>query len=275
MLHKLLVYVLSPLLVCALGYHLFLSNLLFLKNDEGTTAPNRGDPPEHLLSEPCTFMGVGSQCIVFETKDDNLVLKVCKASRYQLPFFLRWSVADIIAPGYVSQKKEEKFSRKVRDFDSYELAATKLKSQTGITYLHISKDHLPNTLSLIDPLGIPHKIPASDLIFYVQKKASPLPDYIQELLQNGQVDTARNLFVQLFSMVLKNSAEGIYIKDTNPQKNIGVFNGKPMWIDPGRITFIASGEKKKVLRKFYKELATTFNDIEPVLQEALNEALSN
>ena len=108
----------------------------------------------------------------------------------------------------------------------------------------------------MDPLGFSHFLKADNLTFYIQKKAVLLSDYIKDLPLAESRLLARRL-LELFTSCCE---EGLQFRDIYP-KNIGVHEGLPLWIDPGRITPKPSlREQKKQKKELYrfKALLTPF-----------------
>jgi hypothetical protein len=259
-----------------ISYKVLLSEALFLK----APSSNLYQTKEQSLSlssldTPFSFLGMGSQCLAFSSEDEKYVLKICRASRYQLPFFLDNPIASFLFPSYIAEKRISKAKKRVTDGSSYLTAYEKLQKQSGITFLHLDKtNNLKKKIKVIDPLGIPHFLSSDNILFYLQKKAIPLHEYIQILINNKNKDELKNLFTDLFNLVLEGCELGILMKDVHPGKNIGICNGKPMWIDPGRITEVSPLAQKETLRMFYDDIAPFILKMDPSLEEPLSSALS-
>lgn len=205
---------------------------------------------EDFLSHPMHFIGMGSQCLVFAPKDSRYVLKICKATRYQNLF------------GTSEVKKQ----RQQRDFDNYQIAFSKLSTQTGIVYLHLNKtSSLYKKIKLIDPFHLSYKVSADNLLFYVQKKATPFADYLSKASDAKK----KSLFSSLMYSIKEQTSLGIRIKDIHPLKNIGVVDDMPIWIDPGRMekkenpysleeTQIALNKMRSLLSPFFSEQEVDF-----------------
>lgn len=199
-------------------------------------------PLKDFLSKPMHFIGVGSQCLVFAPKESPYVLKICKATRYQ-NFFSS------------CQRKQQRLHN---DCENYEIAFSKLSEQTGIVYLHLHKtSSLKTKIQLIDPLHLPYKASADDLVFYIQKKAIPFSEYLQTSSDTEQ----RLLLSSLLTSIEEQTSLGVRIKDIHPLKNIGVVRNRPIWIDPGRMEkrqTAYSKEETEVLLDKMRSLLTPF-----------------
>jgi hypothetical protein len=231
------------------------------------------DSIEEFLNTPLSFLGMGSQCLVFTTPDAPYVLKICKANRYQLPFFLE------SLPFSFTAGETRKTEKKNKDFSSYVIAYSSLKKETGILLLHLEPGDLANRpLQLKDPLGFCHHFSTDSLRFYIQKKADPLPSYLKKLLREKKIEEVEKLLFELLTMVLKNGSQGFYIKDATPEKNIGLVDGKPFWIDPGRIIALPKNlEPQEILALFSDAFTPFLSELDPsltlIFQAAYEKAL--
>lgn len=259
---KILLGVAGLLLVFSLIYPLFLSQFIFFQDLENESKSQELPPfLSSFLQEPMTFIGMGSQCIAFAPKEESYVCKMCKKNRYQnLPFF----------PPFSSLKKtEKKLKRKEADFASYLFAYEHLQEQCGIVYLHLaSTSNLNTKLLLIDPLKLTHRLDADKALFYVQKHAKPFVEYITILAKENKTEEIKALLRQILAMTLQNSRLGIFLRDIYP-KNIGICENKPLWIDPGRITynpeFASFSKQKEALQKLCLNLNPFLASLNPEL----------
>ncbi len=237
---------------CAVFFGLFLIHQkvlprYFLLNAEDTPVWNYEPSQEELekvqsiLKKPLKLFGYGSQCLAFTTEDDEYAVKLCRARRYRT-----------LLPSRAKRRKEN-------DFLSYSLAFHSIPEQSQVTFIHLNKTHnLNTTLEIVDPWGFSHFLKADDLAFYIQKKATPLPDYLAEL----PASQSKVLAKQLLDLFKSCCEEGLLVRDIYP-KNIGVCKGIPFWIDPGRIDKKESLKEKEPQKKAllqFKNLLTPFLD---------------
>jgi len=135
--------------------------------------------------------------------------------------------------------------------------------------LNRTKDLLKTPLTLKDPWGGEHVFPADDLLFYIQKKATLFPTHLQTLVETGQKDKIIPLVREMFLMVQKASAQGIQLKDIKPHKNIGIHQGKPFLIDPGKIKYKDPFSPRIKLQRLCKRLSTLLLPIDPEISRSL------
>ena len=258
------------------SYKILLSEALFLKAPSSNSYQTKEQfLPPNSLDTPFSFLGMGSQCLAFSSQDGNYVLKICRVSRYQLPFFLDNPIASFFFPRYIAEKRINKAKKRVTDGSSYLTAYEKLQKQSGITFLHLDKTNtLKKTIKVIDPLGLPHFLSSDNILFYLQKKAIPLHEHLKTLINKNNKDELKNIFRELFNLVVEGCELGLLMKDVHPGKNIGICDGKPMWIDPGRITEVSPLAQKEALKMFYDDIAPFILKMDPSLEEPLSSALS-
>lgn len=206
-----------------------------------------------VFSEPVYYLASGGQCYAFSSSDDKYVIKFFK-----------------------HRKKQKKLER---DFTSYALANKYLKEETGLVCIHLNKTtHINKTLCLVDKLGIKHTISLDNCEFIIQKKASLVVPYLQNLISHGELNKACDALDALISLMIQRSQKGIYDEDSRVHRNCGFLNETPKIIDIGRLC----ENKEKTAPYLYKKditssmhkLSTWLKETSPPLYEHLNEKLS-
>ncbi len=252
-------------------YQNAISSMVFFRGPAKNSAKY---PPEveAFLKKPLHFIGMGSQCIAFSSEEESYVLKICKANRYQLPSFLEMPLVSFFSDHYLQEKRLRKQKKQTSDFLNYKLSYENAKKESGITFLHLEKTTKQNPpIRLKDPFGITHSFSQDDLLFYIQKKARPLAPYLLDLLHQNNKEELIDFFYNLLHMVEENRKNGIFIKDINPKKNIGVCENLPMWIDPGRIaqtTLDSSNALELFSKKFKPFLENLDKSLLPLFEQA-------
>jgi hypothetical protein len=179
-----------------------------------------------LLDQKYTFLGSGGQSFAFVSEDGKNVLK-----------FLKY-------PFRLSTKKKERLER---DYKSYQLAFEELKEESGLIYLHLT--HSPathKTVTLIDRLGIEHRVILDEKAFILQHKAELLYPYIEQLMQKGDLEGAKAALHSLVHLLDRRCKKGIFDEDAKIHRNCGFINGKAIFIDIGRFK---KSEKTQSLEK--------------------------
>lgn len=248
---------LSLLLAIFIGERL-LCRFLFLQTTSQPSWDIPYTPPQieeirTILKQPLRFLGAGSQCFAFVSEDDQYVIKICKAMRYQKP-----------------EKKEA-------DFLSYFLAFQKLPKQSQMLFLHLNPTNtLQISLKIIDPLGIPHFVNADHLSFYIQKKLTLFYDYLNPLVPTMSIDQAKNLLHELLALCRTSSKEALQVRDIQ-LKNIGVCHDKFFWVDPGRIrkknSLPSLEEQKKEFIRLTSRLKPFLESLHPLFSSIIDEEI--
>lgn len=173
-----------------------------------------------ILDQPLHFLGSGRQCYAFVTEDDQYVVKISRNKR---------------GPEHHS------------DFSKYFCAYEQIPLQSQIVFLHlVSSDDLPVSLKIIDAWGISHMFPAENLVFYIQKKLTPLSLYLKSSSQLHPID-ARLLVEKLLDLCLTTSQQYIEVHDI-ALSNIGAFEEKCYWLDVGGVHKREEDQEKIFLR---------------------------
>jgi hypothetical protein len=238
-------------------------------------------PPcmETLLTKPLLFLGMGSQCVVFAPSKEPYVCKICKASRYEMPSFLEKKPLSLLLKDHLAKKRKEKEKRRLSDFSSYQIAYEHLQQECGILFMHLHQTNsFAGSFTLIDPLLTQHKLDADKTLFYIQRKTALLSPYIQDLLKKKQKKEIELLLQQIIDLALQTGKKGIRMKDIS-HKNIGIYEKKPLWIDPGRLiqdpSFASNIEQKNSLDRLFLSLQPFFLSLDPEIFSHFQSQIEN
>ena len=171
------------------------------------------------LSQPYRYLGKGRQAFVFASLDGRWVLKFFNQKYHQMPFYAAW----------IEKERLKRERRKQFYLQSYQIAINALKEETGLFYLHFgpSSEFLP-TVCLTDPIGRERLVDLNQIPFVLQKKAEPFyPMLDGDLLESG--------IRQFVSLIGKRIAKNIADSDHDVEHNFGIYEGKVVHIDPGRL----------------------------------------
>ncbi len=226
----------------------------------------------HLLDQPFTYLGKGSQCFVFESEDGELVLKFFRHRRYQPS-----SLASIFS------KKDNLTSKRTRRealFESCWLAHQKLKEESGLVYLHLNKSNdLNQKVILKDKLHRRYALPLDHYEFIVQKRAQLIYPYIQERMEQGEMSAAQESLSQLLQLLTIRYHQGIDDKDAVLIKNAGFLADRAIFIDIGQFYVDAAKkdrseyqqETKRITRKLRKWLGESYPELSAHFEEELSQ----
>lgn len=192
-------------------------------------------PPKDIFNQPFIYLAKGAQSFVFSSQDNQYVLKL-----YRFPSHMRkfgWLGHPF---GYLFTQKRQEIERKNIEkfrlsFNSYYLAHQKLKSETGVVYLHLNHStHLNQKISLVDRSGYRHVLPLDQLRFVVQKKGSPFLPQLQDAIAHHQIDTAKKMIDSLVQLIYHRWEKGIVDLDNFANDNYGWLEEASLHLDIGR-----------------------------------------
>lgn len=205
---------------------------------------------QQILSQPFHFLGKGAQSFVFASEDGSTVIKFFRHHHLQ------------------------KNSKLAKDFGSYKLAFEKLRDETGLLYLHLNKtSHLNQTLDLVDKIGIHHPINLDRYEFLVQKRAKLAYPALQEWIDSGKTEDAKQALTALVQLLATRSNKGIHDKDPDLNTNFGFIGTTPIQFDIGRFKLRETAADQNELIRITDNLHQFLMQRAPQLDEHLKEEL--
>lgn len=140
---------------------------------------------EEPFNQPYFYIGKGCQAYVFESLDKQYVLKFFKQKHLHDPVFLKkFEFLPILGP-FIEEKSARRAERRARLTNSLTLAEQYLKQEGALISIHAASP-LPKKVVLFDRLGWQHVIDLHTTPFILQKKATPLSNQIQKLLEKKE-----------------------------------------------------------------------------------------
>ena len=246
-----------------------------LTHDQRWEIPSLSDEEResllHLLDQPFTYLGKGSQCFVFESNDGEVVLKFFRHRRYQ-PSSL---ISLFSKKEYLNKKRKKREAL----FDSCWLAHQKLREESGLVYLHLNKsDDLNQRVVLKDKLHRHYALPLDSYEFIVQRRAQLIYPYIQERAKKGEMSAARESLSQLLQLLTTRYHQGIGDQDAVLIKNAGFLADRAIFIDIGQ--FYVDETKKdraeyqceteRITRRLRKWLGESYPELAAYFEEELS-----
>lgn len=162
---------------------------------------------QKVLSQPFTYLGKGRQFFVFASQDGKYVLKFVKCQRIKGPN--RQERVDAI-------------------FASCALAATELRDNTGVVFVHLNSDsEVKSDVLLIDKIGMKHTIAIDEVPFVLQRRAIPVKE----------VAMTEERLAQLIDLIKRDAAHHVYDKDSGliERNNVGFLDHRAIHIDIGTL----------------------------------------
>ncbi len=231
-----------------------------------------------ILNQPFTYLSYGGQSTVYESQDKKYVIKffnprtVIKENWFhQFAKLRRLNSLKWITNTYFRQKLRLK-----KYFLRYELAFKDLKVETGLVYVHLDPSTaLSKTIQLTDKEGNFHQFNLDSYPFVLQKKVELTMHHLDRLLQNGDVDGAKESVKQIYELFLSRAQKGYTDRLQTLDKNYGFFEGKAVQLDVGRIRKIPAiardpiKEVKRVINNITPSLAH-YPELTPILEQCLS-----
>ncbi len=197
------------------------------------TLPSSYSTPSYslpALSEPYTYLSHGRQSFVFESADGQSVIKLFNQAYFQKKWYHVFFLSS-----HLRQKLDKKLALRQTFYqESYPLAAKEFPEDTGILYLHLDASTSLPSIHLIDPSGRPLTLDLNQCAFVIQKKAVPYLPHLQKVAtQEGLPGLIREID-QWLAFCSKRIEQNVIDYDHDIWNNVGVLDGKILFIDPGK-----------------------------------------
>lgn len=182
------------------------------------------------FSEPFTFLDSGLESYAFISQDGKIVLKLFKHHHIRQAKLL----AKLLPLPYFIKLAKMKEMRLLNSFASCKIAYEELKEETGLLFMHLGKtmNSLPR-VTLIDKLGIEHKVALDEVHFFVQKKADLLLPALEKDMAAAGVAKAKKRIYDLLALIVERCKKGIADRDPTLCKNYGFLDERAIVIDVG------------------------------------------
>jgi hypothetical protein len=182
------------------------------------------------------WLGRGMQAVVFETQDGKYVVKFFQLGRLKEPasrgFFKNLFSKETEA------KRSERVNHREEIFVSSKMCFEELQDETGIIYVHLNrtKDKIKG-IKLVDKYGQSHRIRGDDASFVVQRKAKLVIPTLTKLMENGQIDAAKDRLNQIFDLLISMARKQFVDGDDAliRNDNLGFTENRAIYIDTGHI----------------------------------------
>jgi hypothetical protein len=199
---------------------------------------------DQIFSQPFYYLGKGCQSYVFQSADEQYVLKFFKYQRFRPQEWLSWFSFIPPLESYRQDKIQKKKQKLENVFISWKIAYEELPKETGVVYVHLNKtDHLKRSLTLYDKMGLEHKLDLDRYEFLVQRKATLLAPTLDEMMSQGKETESKLLIDRLISLLLDEFERGYADNDHALMQNTGVLDGFPIHIDVGQ--FVRNSRVKR------------------------------
>lgn len=232
--------------------------------DFGPPTKDQKELLDQIVDQSFSLLGSGKECYAFVSADGEIVVKFFKQKHMRTQYILNY----LPVPKVVQALRNEALNRhKVRRkalFQSYQIAYERLREETGILYLHLTKTkYLKRAIHLKTPQGRTLTLKLDDMEFMVQKRAYSIFDEMK-----AHPEKSKEIITSILQLISRRNTKGIGDNDINCERNLGILDGKAIQIDVGE--FYPSVFKP--LSK--KELSTATYDLQEFLEENQPELVS-
>lgn len=198
-----------------------------------------------ILGQKFSYLSQGSQCLVFESEDQKVVLKILKCSRS--PFQGFQQIKNLF-------KKKPKLSRRKKlqkTCDAVLIAAKEAAHFTQVIYCHLN----PTSFAFPKMVLQGKKIELNRCRFVLQKKVQSFDDAL--LGARNDPEALKRLIDSFFSLIHERASLGIFNSDPNLASNFGFLNGKAVEMDFGnyRKCGINPEREEKEKKEYLKRLS--------------------
>ena len=202
--------------------------------DFGNPTPEQTKLLDQISSEPFTLLGSGKECYAFVNESGTIVVKFFKQKHMCTQSILNY----IPLAQHLKMLHQETITRRThhrnRIFSSYQIAYEHLPFQTGILYLHLNKTtNLKRPILIIEPSGKKHTLELDNMEFLVQRRALPIFDIINILIQQNKVEIAKAAITSILNLITVRQNLGIGDDDINCERNLGLIDHQAVQIDIG------------------------------------------
>ena len=229
---------------------------------------------DSILLQPFHYLGHGKQMIAFESADGKYVLKLFNPMRpLKNGWYKRWKFWQRYSSfKWISREWFQKKARLKKLFTRHKIAYEKLRDETGLLFVHLEPNpKICHYLHITDNRGKKHVMPLSPTPFVIQEKATLVPQHLHNLLQNGQLDDAKQAIASLEKLFEKRILLGITDRIQTMNNNYGFVGDKPIQIDVGRIRIEEEikdnpgPERDRILSNFHDWLGERFPELSSLL----------
>ena len=193
------------------------------------------DELSSIFSKNFFYLGKGHQSIVFENKEDHVVVKFYKfpSEMRELSFFSH-------PLSQFSKRRQTIFKYNLSKYhntiESHRLAFSCYAKESGMLAAQLSKStDCPYTITIIDRVGNKYFVSLKDTHFILQKKGSRFFDKLNFLLSNGKEDDIKKVIKNTFTFIHQRFLQGIIDDDPVISKNFGLYDLRPFQLDTGRL----------------------------------------
>ena len=178
---------------------------------------------DQILNQKFSYLARGTQSYAFISEDQKYVLKFIKMNH--------------VTPRRITEKlnriKREKKETKLQQmFGALHYAYHHFKEETGIVFLHLNcTPHWNKKVSLVGKDGENIVLSLDNSCFILQEKAELLYTCLGRLIENNQMEAAKERIRSFLSLIQKRGSLGLFDHDKSISNNFGFLNDRPIQLD--------------------------------------------
>jgi hypothetical protein len=192
---------------------------------------------KNLLKQKFSYVAKGSQSYVFESADQQYVLKFFKFKHLK-PSWLVSYLPPISPFAYYQQKELARKQRKLYEvFSGYKLAYELLRDESGLFYIHLNpkRSDPAKMVTVVDKMGLEREIDLSQVVYVIQEKGRTLRSVLAQSLDKKDIEGTRKRIAQIFDLYSTEYNRGVYDHDHGVMRNMGFAGDKPLHLDLGKL----------------------------------------
>lgn len=212
---------------------------------------------DEIFKQPFRRLGMGKQMIALISEDQKYVLKLFNPMRpLQKKWYTKWKCwKEYSSLKWLKREWLGRTGRLKKLFKRHKIAYEMLKEETGLLFVHLAPSkQVSHYITVIDDRGKEIQLHLADTPFVLQKKATLVPAYLNNLIQTNRIEEAKAAIVQIEKLLEKRLEARITDRIQTMENNYGFVDGKPIQIDVGRIRFNepfdVSEEKERIFNNF-------------------------
>lgn len=187
----------------------------------------------HILNQKFFYHDKGTQSYVFLSEDGKYILKFFKQRSIRPQ---TWLACIPFEHNSYYQKQKKRFLRGASTFSACTTAYKELKNETGLLYVHINQSqNLFKPLLCIDASGKSHSIDLDKTCFCIQEYADLIYPRITHLMNQNQIDSAKNVISSVFTLIETLGKKGVADNDAIIYRNFALLKDKAIQIDIGEL----------------------------------------
>lgn len=181
------------------------------------------------FKQPFHYIDKGSQCYVFESEDQKVVIKFFRFSK-------PWSSLKIFTL-----------------FNATHIAFERLKEETGLLYIHLNPTELGlPKLRCKDAIGRTYYLALDECRFAVQKKVQKFESAMAEALKRPELMKER--LDQFVELLFARTAKGVFNSDPSLSRNFGFLGDRAIELDFGNYRPMIPHTKEVEIERYAERL---------------------